>query len=120
MSAHYWHGDSELKGKSSIYYGPILLTLDQRFDSQGYSSTPTLDLSTLKLSPVKYNTDSQPRPYLLLDASDANGNHLVLCDFASAGYTGTSYTTWFPVVGNQIPEQEMQPWGDRKISNNGK
>lgn len=120
MSAHYWHGDRELKGKSSIYCGPILLTLDQRFDSQGYSSTPTLDLSTLRLSPAKDNTDSQPRPYLLIDASDANGNHLVLCDFASAGYTGTSYTTWFPVAGNQVPVQEMQPWGDRNISKVGK
>ncbi len=117
MTPHYWHGGSDLAGKSSIYQGPILLTLDQHYDAQGYENMPMLNLSRLTLTPSEARSESSPKPYLLLTATDADGNCLTLCDFASAGQTGSAYTTWLPVAGNQTPAREIQPWGDRSVNN---
>ena len=96
MSPRFWHGEREVAGKSSVYCGPILLALDERFDPQHYADPPVLDLSALTLTPV--SSSAGLAPALLVKATDAAGNSLILCDFASAGQAGTSYTTWLPVL----------------------
>ncbi|MBR4783478.1 MAG: glycoside hydrolase family 127 protein [Bacteroidaceae bacterium] len=90
----FWHGERNLSGHTSIYIGPILLARDQRFEG----STAALDTNTVSLQPIGCTDNIIPQPYLLLKAIDNAGNSLILCDFASAGQTGTTYTTWLPDV----------------------
>lgn len=94
MTPHFWHGERNLAGHVSVYAGPILLTLDQRFDAAGYKSNTPMDVASIKLERVASSNTLFPQPYLLVKATDKSGNVLTLCDFASAGQTGTLYTTW--------------------------
>ena len=61
----------------------------------GLSTNFSADLSALTLTPV--SSSAGLAPALLVKATDAAGNSLILCDFASAGQAGTAYTTWLPV-----------------------
>ena len=101
MSPRIWRGERNLAGTASIYSGPILLARDQRFETD----TTALDFSPSSIrvrefeswESSKVGEGSQPfPPYLLVRATDAEGHSLTLCDFASAGQTGTLYTTWLP------------------------
>ena len=94
MTPHFWHGERNLSGRVSIYSGPILLTLDQRFDAEGYSGDQAIDVSSLKLQAATSSNTLWPSPAMLVKATDAQGHEYTLCDFASAGQTGTLYTTW--------------------------
>ena len=94
MTPHFWHGERNLAGRVSVYSGPILLTLDQRFDTKTYTDDPTIDPATIKLERTTSSSTLFPQPHLLVKATDAQGHAFVLCDFASAGQTGTYYTTW--------------------------
>ncbi len=95
MSPHFWQGDYEVGGKTSVYTGPILLAYDQRFND-GQENPATLRLSELTLSPAICRDTIYPYPNLIIEAMAENGDHVVLCDFATAGQTGTTYTTWLP------------------------
>jgi len=97
MTPHYWIGDRECAGKTSIYRGPILLAWDGRFNTGKSGEIPHLDASSLKLSPVP--VPDYPQPVTLFRATDADGGTFYLCDFATAGMTGTVYRTWLPVTG---------------------
>ena len=94
MTLHFWHGERNLTGRVSVYSGPILLTLDQRFDAQAYSNDTTIDPASIKLERTTSSNTLFPQPHLLVKATDNQGHTFVLCDFASAGQTGTYYTTW--------------------------
>lgn len=116
MSLHFWQGNYELGGKTALYYGPILLACDQRFEKTALDALPTLQLSTLTVKAAQVEDTLWPQPNLLLRVCDAKGTELTLCDFASAGQTGTSYTTWLPTENEQEPwstSQSLQPWGRR-------
>lgn len=95
MSPHFWQGNMELGGKTSVYLGPILMTADQRFNDGNYENLPTLRLSELTIEPAECPDTLYPTPYLLVKASSGESS-VILCDFASAGQTGTQYTTWLP------------------------
>ena len=82
---------------ASIYRGPLLLAFDHRFNSMDAENLPGLDASQLREQLVNDNT--YPKPWLLLEYRDVNGQPLRLCDFASAGETGNPYRTWFNVKG---------------------
>lgn len=104
MSLHFWQGNYELGGKTSLYMGPILLACDQRFNAglgDQADVLPTLCLSRLTVAPADCPDTLYPAPYLLVRVSDGE-NSLVLCDFASAGQTGTAYTTWLPTL-SELP-----------------
>ena len=101
MSPHFWQGNYEVGGKTSVYVGPILLTYDQRFN-EGQETPDTLKLSELTLTEIACEDTLYPSPYLLVEATATNGESVVLCDFATAGQTGTSYTTWLPTE-NELP-----------------
>lgn len=115
MSLHFWQGNYELGGKTSLYVGPILLAYDQRFNG-GAQENPTLRLSEVTLSPAQTGDTLWPAPNLLLECAAANGETVVLCDFASAGQTGTSYTTWLSTE-NELPilreSGDQILWGQR-------
>lgn len=93
MSPHYWQGNYELGGKTALYTGPILLACDQRFNNGVTNVSSPIKLSNLKIEPIECPDTLYPEPYLLVKASDGK-NNVILCDFASAGQTGTTYTTW--------------------------
>lgn len=95
MSPHFWQGNYEVGGKTSIYAGPILLAYDQRFN-EGKESPSMLQLSDLTLLAATCGDTLYPSPYILVEAAGVNGESVILCDFATAGQTGTYYTTWLP------------------------
>ena len=95
MTFHYWLGKNECEGKISIYYGPILLTYDQRFNKIISKDIPELNMNKLKVESIKW--EQKPKPWLVLKFKEDNATDLVLCDFASAGATGTCYESWIKV-----------------------
>jgi hypothetical protein len=96
-------GAREAAGKISILRGPILLAADQRFNS--FDQTPALDPTKLQdlqlessFSPTN-NNDLLARvldPLLVVRTVSATGETIRLCDFATAGATGTRYQSWLP------------------------
>ncbi len=101
LSPHFWQGNYEVGGKTSLYAGPILLAYDQRFNG-GQESPAALRLSELRLSAAACEDTLYPAPYLLAETTATDGARVVLCDFATAGQTGTTYTTWLPTE-NELP-----------------
>ena len=116
MRARIWRGERNLAGTASIYRGPILLASDQ-LHNNGKTESDTLDLNTLTLKDLTVNGqsstpkgsraarqwsrsglafESRENEVAMVNGTDALGHSLILCDFASAGQTGTTYTTWFP------------------------
>jgi len=113
LGPHLWVGDHERAGLASIYYGPILLAYDQRdnrartvrpeptvFGADPWKTTgaelavPDLDPRTLIPIPVAW--DDWFAPWLLFEVSTVDGTKVRLCDFASAGRTGSLYRSWLP------------------------
>ena len=117
MTPHWWRGAQAFAGQASLYYGPILLARDQRYEPHVLEDGgPALDLSSLTYRPAASDDGIVPQPHLLLTASDAAGHAVVLSDFASAGSTGTSYTTWVPALTDGTPADEgpySLSWLDR-------
>lgn len=117
MSLHVWKGLKARKGLASIYRGPVLLAFDHRYNlehegrheqntaylvpaaeqsAQGEQlRPPSLDVTTLKCRAVKWRDWHAPE--MLFRAEAANGKTVHLCDYASAGETGTPYHSWLPV-----------------------
>lgn len=95
---HFLPGDKEQKGKSSIYYGPVLLAWDQALNPFDETAVPTADArgaGDWKIEPAPTPSNCL-EPYLRVTIP-AGGANLVLCDFASAGARGTHYRTWLPI-----------------------
>lgn len=99
MSPHFWVGERECKGKISVYTGPVLLAWDQRFNEEESEDVPALDAQSIELVPLVDN--DYPRSLLLYRVKSGSGSDYVLCDFATAGMTGTLYSSWLPVKGIQ-------------------
>ena len=91
MSPHYWVGQRECAGKTSIYRGPLLLAYDQRLSSVDPDDLPPISLDGLVLSEAR--VEAAPAP-LLAVAARTDAGSLILCDFASAGVAGNPYRTW--------------------------
>lgn len=91
MALHYWPGDKAVKGKISLYHGPILLAYDQRFNDQDYHHPPAVRLrGEGKMTVCR----EFPVPWILLAFDGDDGRQVLLCDYASAGATGMGFTTW--------------------------
>jgi DUF1680 family protein len=101
MSPHYWAGEREEFGKTSIYLGPILLAFDPAFNTIDAMQIPQLDARSMDLSPARAHTDIEP--WLLRSVKAPNGQVIQLCDFATAGAYGNPYVSWLPIK-NVAPE----------------
>lgn len=97
LSFHFWAGEREVAGKASIYCGPILLTYDPRYNTMDPDDVPPLDARDLQAEPVRWTR--WPAPWMLFRFKATDGRDLLLCDFASAGSTGTPYRSWLPIQG---------------------
>jgi uncharacterized protein len=97
FSPHFWVGERECKGKTSVYRGPLLLTFDRRFNDLDSLDGLTLRAQDFPGSAVDWKG---PRdPILLLELPASNGAKVRLCDFASAGQGGSPYRSWLPIEG---------------------
>lgn len=114
LTPHFWHGEQQCQGLTSIYRGPVLLAYDQRYNphlagpgtagripddpfkvTREHLPVPRIDASRLGTQPLTHA--GWHSPILLVEAQTDQGQPVYLCDFASAGATGTLYRTWLPV-----------------------
>ena len=79
-------GDIDYKGKTCVFYGPILLAYDRT-------------INDLELTPMK---KSDFRPFKAMIENDCLllklKNGLILTDFYNAGQAGNYYTTWLEIT----------------------
>ena len=102
MSPHFWFGEREAAGKLSVYRGPLLLAYDPRYDVYDPPGIPALSPGSLAFEPEDW--DGSSPPWLLVRVPTADGRTMRLCDFASAGGSGTEYRSWLPVDGQYAAE----------------
>ncbi|MBM3279185.1 MAG: glycoside hydrolase family 127 protein [Candidatus Handelsmanbacteria bacterium] len=95
MSPHYWAGERECEGRTSVYRGPVLLTYDRRHNEMDPEDLPELDARAPK-GRLLPNQDWLPTQ-VLAEYQAADGRRLRLCDFASAGEGGSPYVSWLKV-----------------------
>ncbi len=96
FSLHYWAGERECAGKTSIYRGPILLTYGRRLNAMDPDRIPELDAIGLKAK-LAAKSGRHHEPYVMLDCTATDGSRLRLCDFGSAGEGGSPYISWLKV-----------------------
>jgi hypothetical protein len=113
MSFHYWGGERECYGKTSIYRGPILLAFDPTYNSTDPATVPELDARDLKFQFEKTRLSIQPVELIKIKA--ISGEEVTLCDFATAGAYGNNYRTWLPVRNiAPVPFDPAKPvWNNR-------
>jgi len=99
-------GERRLRGRASLFRGPILLAYDQRWNAFDEDSIPQLDLRTLvgARMPLLPGESGVLAPWMKAGVRGVDGRELVLCDFASAGAAGTRYRTWLPAVNFERPQ----------------
>ncbi len=113
MSPHYWAGEREYDGKTSIYHGPLLLAFDQVYNSMDPDAIPELD--ALQLKPVPASTRRRLQPWVLLKVKAVDGQDVTLCDFATAGAYGNYYRSWLDIRNvKPVPFNPLHPiWANR-------
>ena len=122
FNPRFWKGERECEGMTSIYRGPLLLALDQRYNRHLYRTNastqlpmdagkvyppwaadiwklhtfslpvPAIKFERLHFSPAAW--DDWLPPGLLLSVPLRDGRRAFLCDYASAGQTGSLYRSW--------------------------
>ena len=97
MSFHYWVGERDCQGLTSIYRGPLLLAFDPVYNAVDPDAVP--DLNAAGLQPEMVTTNRSIQPWVLIRVKGVNGQDIELCDFATAGAYGNYYRSWLPVRG---------------------
>ena len=95
MSLHFWAGEREEEGKTSVYRGPILLAFDPAYNKVDIGTVPEMDARHMSLEFVRTELPIQPLELLRFKAID--GTEVTLCDFPTAGAYGNHYRTWLPI-----------------------
>ncbi len=121
MSLHFWAGEQECAGLTSVYRGPLLLAYDHRYNldhralpqvrhyeewkpqNDTLLPMPSLDARTMQGEWVIWE-DWSP-PLLLLEFKAADGRLVHLCDFGSAGEAGTPYRSWLVITHTPAPAE---------------
>jgi DUF1680 family protein len=95
MSIHFWIGEDKCAGKTSAYYGPVLLAMDTASTA---AESFKLDASAVKKMVFKENG----RFWFYGSVNTTDGKKIALVDYASAGDQGEPYTTWLTVSGTDF------------------
>jgi DUF1680 family protein len=112
MGLRYEPGDLEQAGRVSLYRGPILLALDDRFQTDAEARIDAARIDEARVVPIDQAVSQaagEYPPWLVVDVPGVDGKPLRLIDFASAGATQldgkplSSYVTWLPAVGLRPP-----------------
>lgn len=90
-------GNHETRGLASIYWGPLLLAADQKYNSTDMPKLPSLNLERLAEARRLRLPASGQTALVLFDLPAGEDSFVRLCDFASAGASGTHYRSWLPV-----------------------
>ena len=99
MRPHYWRGERECEGMTSVYRGPVLLTFDRRLNEMDPDDVPQLRARSMRPRPVR---PSGWLPTMVaVDCLGTRGERVRLCDFASAGESGSPYCSWLDVTGTR-------------------
>jgi DUF1680 family protein len=98
MSLHFWVAEknSTMRNRSSIYYGPLLLGVEENDDIR---NTIKLDYGNLKNA--KINTD---KGFVYIKTLSTIGKEVTLVDFAHLGKNNSSYFTWINVDNHNLQE----------------
>ena len=97
MSVHYWLGEKNYKGYSSVYYGPILLALDSNYSDLARDAAR---FQTTDLKKMTVSDGSGKGCWLFFETKTVNGIPVKLVDFASAGQDNSTYYSWLKVNHN--------------------
>lgn len=117
MSPHYWVGEKEVAGKTSVYYGPLLLAFDPVYNNFDADKMSSLAAGGLTLKPA--TTSRSIQPWVLFSVKDAEGREMLLCDYATAGAYGNHYASWLPITGvSTVAYKKDQPpvWTNRAVA----
>ena len=114
MHPRHWPGRGPMyEGRAAFFWGPVLLAFDTGRNTLELDALPPVDAADFK--PV--NIPTQPAawpgehpPMGLWSVTAADGQQLLLCDFASAGAEGTAYAAWLPAVNRDpLPAALLYP-----------
>lgn len=115
FSLHYWAGEREYEGKTSIYRGPLLLTYDRRFNEMDPEQIPALDARSLDVKLIQSNLFLPPTVLVEFRATD--GRPVRVCDFASAGVGGSPYRSWLEVKNvKKSPFSQKEPLRSGRVA----
>ncbi len=81
---------------ASVYRGPVLMAYDPALNGGNAALSAGLDAAHLDFEPGETLRTWLP-PQQLLRTRNLDGQTVQLCDFASAGLSGSRYLTWLPV-----------------------
>ena len=98
MSLRTLPGAREMLGKVSLFRGPLLLAWDQRHNEFDEAGIPPIATDRLSDAKILAPQNGPLHPWMLLDLPAADGKSIRLCDYASAGATGTRYRSWLPAA----------------------
>ncbi len=112
-------GGRRLENHISIYRGPVLFAMDPRFNPEIAEPDPlhnwvppwtrpmplvdknkVTEAVLLPQSAREYGAGLY-RPWLLMTLPVSGNQTVTLCDFATAGFPGTSYLTWFRTTDSE-------------------
>ncbi|PWM98497.1 MAG: hypothetical protein DBX37_06675, partial [Massilioclostridium sp.] len=94
IAVHYWVGEKNFAGKTSVYYGPILLAYDTNYNFLPASGAT---LQTSDLENMKVVDGSEEGCWLFAETKTINGIPVKLVDFASCGQDKSNYETWLNI-----------------------
>ena len=90
-------GEREQLGKVSIFRGPLLLAFDQKQNDFDEAGIPPVEVARLGEARLAKPVDTGLlAPWVIVELPGAHP--LRLCDYASAGASGTHYRSWLPAA----------------------
>ena len=137
VGLHYWLGEENYAKKTAVYYGPILLAIEQRtFGGAGSIFDVTLQTSDLETAVI--SDGSNDDCWLMVDTVDVYNMPVRLIDMASVhsdmdNLGGHQYSTWLQLrhemdfrwfvkgrlpIWCNMPEKQGGPRPDYPVYNN--